>query len=1066
MKKKLTSVLLFLAMSVGVVSAQTSKVTGKVVGEDGEPVIGASIIVKGTTVGTVTDFDGNFTLDVPSDGKQLVISYIGMKSKEVVVSPNVNVTLMSDTQNLDEVVVTAMGISKEKKALGYAVQDVKSDELTQGANTSLSGALQGKVSGIDIASSSGMPGASSKIMIRGARSFTGDNSPLYVIDGMPIASTADVNTDTMNNGSVSGADYANRAVDLDPNDIESINILKGQAASALYGMRASNGVIVITTKSGKGARKGKPQVAFNTSLSFDKVSTMPEYQKVYAQGTNGKYSPYASTSWGPLISELPNDPTYGGNTDNEFTKQYGKHEGMYYVPQRAAAGLDPWAQPQAYDNIKDFFNVGTTWSNSVNVAQSFDKGNYSFSLGNTTSDGIVRSTGMDRYNVKLSGEAQLHDNWTTGFNGNFVTSKIKKQGTANDGVTATVYTAPISYTMAGIPSHIEGDPYTQNTFRENWIDDGNWACDNNSFTERSQRFFGNAFLKYSTKFGTDNHKLDVKYQIGDDAYTTNYSDIYGYGTTGYANGYASEYGFTVNEMNSLLTFTYNWNINEDFVFDALLGNELVDKRISNTQAVGYSFNFPGWNHLNNASVFNSSHEYKRKRTVGNFASLSLAWKNMLYLNVTGRNDIVSSMPRDNRSFFYPSVSLGWVFTEVEALKNDILTFGKIRGSYAEVGMAGEYVPSYYYTPSYGGGFFQGTPIMYPINGNMAYIPYFVVYDPNLKPQNTKSYELGADLTFLNGLVSLNYTYSRQNVKDQIFEVPLAGSTGASSMMMNGGKMHSNVHEITLGISPVDTKNFKLDFAFNFSKIDNYVDELAPGVESIMLGGFVTPQVRAGIGDKFPVIYGVGYKRDGEGRIVVNEKGIPEAGETQVIGKVSPDFRLGFNTNIELYKFRLAAVFDWKQGGQMYSGTAGETNFYGTSKLSGEVRKSDKYHFDYAAVEQKGVDADGKPIYVPYTGGVKGSDAEEYFKSVRGIDEAYVYDNSFLKLRELSLSYPVYKKDNLNVNVNVFARNIIVWSEIKGFDPEATQGNNNMAGAFERFSLPGTSSYGFGVNVNF
>ena len=531
MKKKLTSVLLFLALSAGVVSAQTSKVTGKVIGEDGEPVIGASIIVKGTTVGTVTDFDGNFELEVPANGKQLVISYIGMKSKEVVVSPNVNVTLMSDTQNLDEVVVTAMGISKEKKALGYAVQDVKSDELTQGANTSLSGALQGKVSGIDIASSSGMPGASSKIMIRGARSFTGDNSPLYVIDGMPIASTADVNTDTMNNGSVSGADYANRAVDLDPNDIESINILKGQAASALYGMRASNGVIVITTKSGKGARKGKPQISFNTNLAFDKVSTLPELQTEYGQGNEGAYNPYSGFSWGPSISDLANDPVYGGNVQNEYTEG-GLHNGQYYVPQRAAAGLDPWATPQAYNNAKDFFQTGVTWSNSVNVAQSFDKGNYSFSLGNTTSDGIVRSTGMDRYNVKLSGEAQLHDNWTTGFNGNFVTSKIKKQGTANDGVTATVYTAPISYTMAGIPSHIEGDPYTQNTFRENWIDDGNWACDNNSFTERSQRFFGNAFLKYSTKFGTDNHKLDVKYQIGDDAYTTNYSDIYGYGTTG------------------------------------------------------------------------------------------------------------------------------------------------------------------------------------------------------------------------------------------------------------------------------------------------------------------------------------------------------------------------------------------------------------------------------------------------------------------------------------------------------------------------------------------------------
>ena len=416
MKKKLTSVLLFLALSAGVVSAQTSKVTGKVIGEDGEPVIGASIIVKGTTVGTVTDFDGNFELEVPANGKQLVISYIGMKSQEVAATSNVNVKLLADTQNLDEVVVTAMGISKEKKALGYAVQDVKADELTKGANTSLSGALQGKVSGVEISPSSGMPGASSKITIRGSRSFTGDNTPLYVIDGMPVASTADVDTGS----SVSGTDFASRAVDIDPNDIESINILKGQAASALYGMRATNGVIVITTKSGKGARKGKPQVAFNTSLSFDKVSTMPEYQKVYAQGTNGKYSPYASTSWGPLISELPNDPTYGGNTDNEFTKQYGKHEGMYYVPQRAAAGLDPWAQPQAYDNIKDFFNVGTTWSNSVNVAQAFDKGNYSFSIGNTTQDGIIPNTGMDRYNAKMSAEAQLHKNWSTGFTGTYV----------------------------------------------------------------------------------------------------------------------------------------------------------------------------------------------------------------------------------------------------------------------------------------------------------------------------------------------------------------------------------------------------------------------------------------------------------------------------------------------------------------------------------------------------------------------------------------------------------------------------------------------------------------------
>jgi len=1062
MKRKLMLLLACLFVGIGLVTAQTQKVTGVVISEeDGQPVVGASVLVKGTTLGTITDVDGNFNLsNVPSSAKTLQISYIGMQTQEVVIKPNLKVVLKADAQKLDEVVVTAMGISREKKALGYAVQDVKSDALTRAANTDLAGALQGKVSGIDITPSSGMPGASSKITIRGSRSFTGDNTPLYVIDGMPIASTADVST-SLTDGAY-GTDYANRAVDIDPNDIESINILKGQAASALYGMRASNGVIVITTKSGKGADKGKPTITFSTNLSFDKISTLPELQQEYAQGSGGTFDPSSPFAWGPKISELANDPTYGGNTDNSYTSQYGKQSGKYYVPQLAAAGMNPWATPQAYNNMKDFFETGVSWSNNVNVAQRFDKGNYSFSLGNTTSNGIVPSTGMDRYNVKMSAEAQLHPNWTTGFNGNFVTSKISKQSTANTSVVATIYNAPVSYNMAGIPSHIEGDPYTQNTYRDSWIDDAYWAVDNNQFSERSQRFFGNAFVKYTTKFGTDNHKLDIKYQIGDDAYTTNYSEIYGYGSTWAPTGEDSEYHYTVNELNSLLTAAYTWNINEEWTLDALIGNEFVDKKTKYEYAYSMNFNFPGWNHLNNASVFSNESQYNKKRTVGNFANLSVAWKNMLYLSGSIRNDIVSSMPRDNRSFTYPSVSLGFIFTELAPLKNNILTFGKIRASYAEVGMAGDYTQSYYYTPSYGGGFYMGNPIVYPINGAMAYIPYYKVYDPNLKPQNTKSYELGADLTFLNGLVTLNYTYSRQNVKDQIFEVPLAGSTGASSMIMNGGKIHTNTHELTLGVSPVDTKNFKLDFAFNFSKIDNYVDELAPGVESIMLGGFVTPQVRAGIGDKFPVIYGKSYMRNDEGKIVVDKNGLPMQGEDAVIGTVSPDFRLGFNTNIELYKFRISAVFDWKQGGQMYSGTAGEMNYYGVSKLSGDMRNAE--FIVENSVKETGKDADGNSIYAPND--IKVTDAQAYFTRRRSIDESYIYDNSYIKLRELSVSYPVFSKKWLNVNVNVFARNILVWSEMKGFDPEASQGNDNMGGAFERFSLPGTASYGFGFNVKF
>ena len=991
-----------------------------------------------------------------------MISFIGLESQEVKIQPVVKVILRSDSEQLDEVVVTAMGISREKKALAYAVQDVKGEELTQAASTSLSSALQGKVSGVDITPSSGMPGASSQIVIRGVRSFTGDNTPLYVVDGMPISSASDIDTDSRNTGSVAGADFANRAVDLDPNDIESINILKGQAASALYGMRASNGVIVITTKSGKNATKGKPNITFNTNLSFDKVSTLPEFQKEYAQGSGGVYSPYASTAWGPKIADLANDATYGGNTDNAYTQQYGKHEGMYYVPQRANAGLDPWAVPQAYDNAKEFFNTGVSWSNNVNVSQAFDKGNYSFSLGNSMSEGIIPNTGMDRYNVKLNAMANLTENWTTGFSGNFITSKIRKQSSGNEGVIATVYGAPSSYDFNGIPSHVDGDPYTQNNYRSSTFNNAYWATENNSFIERSQRFFGNAYVQYKSNFGTDNHTLTAKYQLGADAYSTIYSDNYGYGDSYYPTGYSRQDDYQITEMNSLLTVTYDWKINADFDFSLMYGNEWVDKTTRVTTAQGYNFNFPGWNNIGNATTFQAGQSTTKKRTVGNFGNLSLSWKNMLYLNATVRNDVVSSMPRGNRSFTYPSVSLGWIFTELPFLKaNQVLTFGKIRGSYAEVGMAGEYIENLYVTPAYGGGFSAGTPIQYPFGSVTSYVPYYRIYDPNLKPQNTKSYEIGLDLAFWHGLVSLNYTYSRQNVKDQIFAVPLSTSTGYSEMVTNGGAIHTNAHEITLTVNPVNKKNVYWDFGFNFSKIDNYVDKLADGVESIMLGGFVTPQVRASIGDKFPVIYGTSYLRNDEGEIVVDENGLPQAGAPGVIGKISPDFRLGFNTTLELYKFRLSAVFDWKQGGQMYCGTMGVLDYYGVTQRSADYRNKSEFLFEKPAVKQN---ADG--TYSPNDITIKGENTYDYFNAMNSIDEASVYDNSFIKLREISLSYPVLDKKFLHITANVFARNILIWSELPGLDPEATLGNNNMAGAFERFSLPGSSSYGFGLTFKF
>ena len=1055
MMKKFTFILLCLVIGISTVVAQNTKVAGSVISaDDGLPVIGASIVVKGTMVGTVTDYDGNFTLEVPSNGKVLIVSYVGMLTQEVPVSPNVRVVLKSDTQNLDEVVVTAMGISKEKKALGYAVQDVKGEKLTQAANSNLAGALQGKVSGLDIKPSSGMPGASSQITIRGARSFSGDNTPLYVIDGMPVTSTPDVDTDLQNNGSVSGADFANRAVDIDPNDIESINILKGQAASALYGIRASNGVIVITTKSGKGLAKGKPQISFSSNLSFDVIGRLPEFQKTYAQGASGKYSPTNSLSWGPKITDLPNDPTYGGNTSNAYTKEYGNHEGMYYQPQRAAAGLDPWTTPQAYDNAKDFFDTGVTWSNSINVAQALDKSSYSVSLGNTHQDGIIPSTGMDRYNVKVSAETKLHDNWTTGFIGNYITTAIDKAVTSGNGLLRTVYSAPPSYDLAGIPSHIAGDPYTQNSFR-GAFDQAYWAMDNNKFTENTNRFFGNAYANYKTKFGTTDHTLNVRYMFGVDSYTTDYVDSYGYGSnTGGGKGQIENYGWTNATYNSLLTINYDWNINEDWGLNVVAGNEVIQSNRGKYYEYGTGYNFPGWNHIDNATTQSTSSEHWKKRTVGFFGNVSASYKNMLYLTVTGRQDYVSSMPRGNRAFFYPSVSAGFILTELDALKNDVVNHAKIRVSYAEVGQAGDFRENFYSVPTYGGGFYSLTPILYPINGSNGYTPYYKIYDPNLKPQNTRSYELGTDLSFFDNLVTLNYTFSRQDVKDQIFDVPLASSTGAGKLVTNGGKLHTNVHEITLSFNPIRTRDINWDFGFNWTKIDNYVDELAPGVENISLGGYVTPQVRAAAGEKYPVIYGVGYKRDANGNRLVDEDGLPIAGEAQVIGKVSPDFIMGFNTTLRLWDCTISAVLDWKQGGQMYSRTSGLADYYGVSKRT--ENREGTIIFD-------GYKEDGTKNDI----GITGANAQqEYYSILNNIDESSIYDNSFIKLREVAVSYPVFKSNWMQVTLNVFARNVIIWAQVPDLDPEASQGNNNMSGAFEDYSMPQTASYGFGVNVKF
>ena len=1056
MEKRLLMFLAGLFLSIGMAVAQT-QVNGTVVSsEDGEPIVGASVKISGTKMGTITDVDGKFTLSA-SEGTKLVVSYLGMHTKTVTVpnSGSMKVKLDPDNKVLDEVVVTAMGITREKKSLGYASQMLDAKDLNTSGTSSLASAMQGKLTGVDIRTSSGAPGASAQIVIRGARSFDGNNTPLYVVDGMPISSTPDFSTKE----SVTGADNASRTIDLNPDDIESINVLKGQAASALYGIRASNGVILITTKRGsKGSTK--PVITFSTDLSAQTLSRKFEHQDVYAQGTTlSKYNPNTSMSWGPKIADLANDATYGGNTNNKYTNgDLTSHAGMYYNPKYAAAGLSGWATPQTHDNVGDFFKTGFTQNSTFNISQRKNDVSYSFSVSDTYQKGVIPSTGMTRTGARGAVDWKVNDQWKTGFSANYSSVKIKSAPGANSGIVNVVYSAPAEYDLKGTPYHKPGDPTSQILFRATNFNNPYWWADNDEYSQHTNRVFGNAYAEYSPKLNWGkNYKIVFREQAGIDMYTSNNSEIAEVGSAKNTKGEVENIGTQNNIFNNLLTanFTAKWGANEEWDFGFVFGNEFNHQYRRKWDYDGTGLAFYGQPTIGNTSSMDAHSDYHiQERTVGVFGQMSLSWMDMLFLTVTGRNDVVSTMPRGHRSFFYPSVSLGWIFTELPALKeNHVLSYGKLRLSYAQVGQAGQFYNNYMYVPSYTGGMYVYTPISYPLGGAKGYAPYYVKFDENLKPQNTSNWETGIDLGLFKNRVRVEYTLSYQDVRNQIFDVPTAGTTGYQALRTNAGQMTTLSHELSVNASVIDHANYGLDLGVNFTKITNKVKKLADGVESIMLGGFVEPQVRAQAGYTYPNIYGKAFKRTEDGQLPLSANGLPQGTAASVnLGECTPDFNMGFNLRAHYKQLSLSATMDWQKGGCMYNGTLLTMNYFGASKASLP------YHEGTMVAE--GInEATGQKNTVQVS-------KQQYYMAYNDVTEAGIFDTSFLKLRDVTLSYQFPKFAGINLSVYGFARNILLWAKLPGLDPESSQGNGNMSGYFERYSIPNSSSFGGGFKIAF
>lgn len=993
-------------------------IQGTVTDADGQPLIGVNIRIKGTDQGTSTDLDGRFRLENLDENAVLVVTYVGYQTQEVAIAgqSQVSIVMVSDSQLLDEVVVTAFGIEREKKALSYAVQELDGESMSSVGNSNVVNSLQGKVAGVIVKQYSGAPGTEHRITIRGSRTFTGNNEPLYVVDGLPIAS-------------------GSRTVDINPNDIKSINVLKGPTAAALYGLRASNGVIIIETRKGTGSKDGKPSISFETNFNFDQLSIKPDFQTTYAQGENGRFVPHTAHSWGPRI-----------DTMGTYINQLGE-------PEEAAV----------YDNVGDLFKTGGTYNGNLLISNALDKGSYAINLGYTNQEGILDKFSMERANIKFAGQYELAESLTIGTsisysNTNRTTVDVPWWGT---------FAIPVSYNLKGKPYHDPGDPYKQINFRGQHAN-FYWALENNLDRSKTARTFGNISLDYNPF-----HWLKVNYRLGLDNFNDSGKGITEKGsnrTDPPSGGTISNRSLNFQQINSNLNITLDHQITEDIHVDVMVGNEFYDIQSKNLTNNGSDIVIGGFHHISNTLTQTTSESLSASRVFGLFGSVALSWKSMLYVNATGRNDMVSNMPRGNRSFFYPSIGTGFVFSEALNIPQSILTFGKLRFSLAEVGQAGpaHSTENLFVTGSPGG-------FTFPFQGLNAFTHSAQLNADDLRPENTRTFEAGFDLRFLSNRIGIDYTYFDTKASGQIYRVPIAPSTGYTSELRNAGEMSIKGHEITLNLKPIEKPNFQWEIATNFTSYKNTVISLAEGIDQLELGGFRVNLV-AQPGEEYPSLRGYGYLRDpASGQVIVDYRpilpngnpnpryGMPLISTEQIIlGSAQPDFDIGVNNMISIGDVLISFQIDWRQGGKVSSG------YNRLGKLYGILSETeDRENVNYIFPGKKGYYGEMGDVIVEGDNDIPIVRGQTFFQSNEDqISESNVYDATYVRLRELRIGYELPSKwlENTFISSATFflsGRNLWLHAALPHFDPEMF---NTSAGESYN-TYPQTKSFGGGIQIN-
>lgn len=1031
MKKRLLGfVVIFLVASASVMAQQT--VSGRVTTSvDGSPLPGVSVLVKGTTTGTSTDADGRFTISVPDNNAVLVLSFIGFTTQEVPVGAqtNIDIVMREDATELSEVVVTALGIEREKKALTYSVQEVETEEISKARELNVINSLSGKVAGISINRAGTGVGSPTRVVLRGNRSFNRDSQPIYIVDGVPL------------NGDIS---------DINPDDVESITVLKGANASALYGSRGQNGVIMVTTKKGTNTGRGF-NIDLNTTYMFETPLLLTNYQNEYGQGSNGVYSPNSETSWGPRM-------------DGQMVAHWSPD------PNRPVSEYAFLPQP---NNVRDFFQTGQNFATTLAVTTGTEKAQTYFSYTYTDAKGVVPTNELTRHNLNLRMTNKLTDKLVLDAKLNYIREDIENQlsqGESFDNPMRHAYRLPRNIRT----EDIERFQYinAEGNIRQNYWNVGSngganpyWTINRNLKRDATDRIIALASLKYSlTKDLSVQARSAIDRAFGASSGTW-YNDTYIIAQNGrFSQGRSDTY-----EWNSDLLVSYNKTINESWAFNINAGaNARKDRNSGLSANTGPALTVPNFFALGNTQQVLASHNVGSPVNINSlYAFGQIIFKNAVYLDLTHRNDWSSTLSPENWSIPYSSAGLNIVISDLTELPA-FLSFAKVRGSFAETGNG---------TAPFQ---LQRTAILSP-GGNAGYLRLnSVLPHPDLLPEFTRSLELGADVRFFLNRLGFDFTYYKTNTENQLFQLPLPVGSGASSYFVNGGDVQNTGVELMVTGKPIETNDFNWDVTLNFARNVSLVKEIHDERKSLEIAGDFLRRFRIEEGQPFGEVYSRGLLRDTEGRVLIDAgTGLPRVtpGFTTKVANYNPDWLGGIQNSFTYKNFSFSFLIDIRQGGTIAS--LGNAIIYadGLTEETLEGREGglvfgENFYPEETAVVGDGTEAPGTALpanEIPIT-------AEAFWLKVGGrnapVGEMFVVDASNVRFREAVLGYSLPSSLLGNgpfrkVSVSFVGRNLFFLSnKAKNIDPDTMVGTSASGWGYDAFGPPTARSYGFNLNLGF